>query len=84
MNFTWNKYIFSFFYSELLEQTQAAHLVTILSIVYLAFKLFPDSTRSPSEASTLTRLIYVATISTVFGSQIWMTFVSGMEYETKS
>ena len=62
----------------MLEHTQAAHLVTILAIVYLAFRLFPDSRRGQSEASTLTRLFYIASISTVFGTQMWMTFVSGL------
>nr|XP_045609471.1 transmembrane protein 205-like [Procambarus clarkii] len=62
----------------LLEHTQPAHLITIVAVVYLAFRLFPDSRRHATEASTLTRLLYVASVSTVFGSQVWMTFVSGL------
>ncbi|KAK8747451.1 hypothetical protein OTU49_016815 [Cherax quadricarinatus] len=65
-------------YREVLEHTQPAHLITIVSVVYLAFRLFPDSRRNATEASTLTRLFYVASVSTVFGSQVWMTFVSGL------
>lgn len=64
---------------ELMEHSQPAHLVTIVAVVYLAFRLFPDSRRHATEASTLTRLLYIAAVSTVFGSQVWMTFVSGMK-----
>ena len=60
-----------------MEHSQPAHLVTIVAVVYLAFRLFPDSRRHATEASTLTRLLYIAAVSTVFGSQVWMTFVSG-------
>lgn len=65
-------------YRELMEHSQPAHLVTIVAVVYLAFRLFPDSRRHATEASTLTRLLYIAAVSTVFGSQVWMTFVSGL------
>lgn len=65
-------------YRELMEHSQPAHLVTIVAVVYLAFRLFPDSRRHATEASTLTRLLYIAAVSTIFGSQVWMTFVSGI------
>lgn len=65
-------------YKDPLEYTQPAHLVAIIAFIYLAFRLFPDSRRSQTEASTLTRLLYVSSISAVFGSQFWMTFVSGL------
>uniref|UniRef100_A0A2P2I6B1 Transmembrane protein 205-like n=1 Tax=Hirondellea gigas TaxID=1518452 RepID=A0A2P2I6B1_9CRUS len=65
-------------YKELVQQSQLAHLITIISVVSMAFRLCPDSRRSPAEASTLTRLIYIGTISIVFGSEFWMTFVSGL------
>ncbi|RXG60044.1 Transmembrane protein [Armadillidium vulgare] len=58
--------------------TQPAHLITCIAFVYLAFRLFPDSRRGSTGASTLTRLLYVSSISTVFGAQFWMTFVSGL------
>ncbi|XP_037780587.1 transmembrane protein 205-like [Penaeus monodon] len=65
-------------YKEMFEHTQPAHLIAMIAVVYLAFRLFPDSRRHATEASTLTRLLYVAAVSTVFGSQVWMTFVSGL------
>ncbi|XP_042233369.1 transmembrane protein 205-like [Homarus americanus] len=65
-------------YRALLEHTQPAHFITIVAVVYLGFRLFPDSRRHATEASTLTRLFYIAAVSTVFGSQMWMTFVSGL------
>ncbi|XP_068243981.1 transmembrane protein 205 [Palaemon carinicauda] len=65
-------------YREALEHTQPAHLVAILAVMYVAFRLFPDYRRNPTEASTLTRLLYVSAVSAVFGSQVWMTFVSGL------
>ncbi|KAK4293097.1 hypothetical protein Pmani_034172 [Petrolisthes manimaculis] len=64
--------------SVFLEHSQPAHLVTIVAVVYLAFRLFPDHRRHATEAATLTRLIHVAAVATVFGSQVWMTFVSGL------
>ncbi|XP_076062263.1 transmembrane protein 205 [Oratosquilla oratoria] len=65
-------------FREAMEHTQPAHVVAMLAILYVAFRLFPDSRRSPAEASTVTRLLYVASVSCVFGSQMWMTFVSGL------
>ena len=62
-----------------MEHSQPAHLVTIVAVVYLAFRLFPDSRRHATEASTLTRLLYIAAVSTVFGSQVWMTFIAGKQ-----
>lgn len=65
-------------YREVLQQSQLAHLITIVAVVSLAFRLCPDSRRSPAESSTLTRLVYIATVSAVFGAEFWMTFVSGL------
>ncbi|CAL4096173.1 unnamed protein product, partial [Meganyctiphanes norvegica] len=65
-------------YQSALDFSQPAHAIAIVSVLYLAFRLFPDSRRGQVEASTLTRLFYIAAVSTVFGTQIWMTFFSGL------
>lgn len=56
--------------------TQPAHLVTAVTVLYIAFLLFPSENQR--QLSPLWTLIYLTSFAIHFGSQFWMTFVSGL------
>jgi len=64
-------------YRELVPQSQAAHVIVVLSVLWLAFCLSADPRRPPSQ-SPLMRFCYLASVAAVFGMEFWMTFVSGL------
>ncbi|XP_034253393.1 transmembrane protein 205 [Thrips palmi] len=81
----------SHYYSVLSRTTQPAHLVAFVSVALVAALLFPrhaDSATSPSTSggrdaaspgpAPWTYLAYVVAFAAHFGSQFWMTFVSGL------
>lgn len=70
-----NNYFF-FPYRILFYTTHPAHLITALSVLYIAYLSFPSKSQSP--ISPLWTLVYLISFSTHFGAQIWMTFVSGL------
>lgn len=80
----------SHYYSVLSQTTQPAHIVTFLSVALIAALLFPrqgaqdgnsqsqDNPHRVDEPSSWTYLTYVVSFAAHFGSQFWMTFVSGL------
>nr|CAD7399767.1 unnamed protein product [Timema cristinae] len=69
-------------YRVLFEMTQPAHVVTLLAVSVIAMLMYPQGQFNPKpdliKLSPLLSLIYLSTFMMHFGSQIWMTFVSGL------
>lgn len=61
----------------LIKLPQPAHLIVLVTVIYLGFVFFPKEYRK-SEPGTLSNLVYIGSFATHFGSQMWMTFVSGI------
>jgi len=68
--------------------TQPAHFFVMSAVVILAILFYPDSKMSylgeqlreqmgRSNSSIIWPVLYLASFSTLFGAQMWMTFVSG-------
>nr|XP_023018709.1 transmembrane protein 205 [Leptinotarsa decemlineata] len=72
----YNKFTKSSFYKILVYTTQPAHLITALSVIWIAFLMVPS--RSQTLTSPLWNLVYLGSFAAHFGAQIWMTFVSGL------
>ncbi|XP_067139801.1 transmembrane protein 205 [Centruroides vittatus] len=64
--------------SILFKFSQPAHILTLLIVLYLAFILLPHKPRDSWEPSPWSSFIYISTFATHFGTQIWMTFISGL------
>ncbi|CAG2059708.1 unnamed protein product [Timema podura] len=69
-------------YRVLFEMTQPAHVVTLLAVSVIGMLMYPQGQFNPKpdliKLSPLLSLIYLSTFMMHFGSQIWMTFVSGL------
>ncbi|CAH1103098.1 unnamed protein product [Psylliodes chrysocephalus] len=70
------KFFQSIFYKILRYTTQPAHFVTAISVLFIAFLMVPGNKQY--KVSPIWSLIYLGSFSAHFGTQIWMTFVSGL------
>ncbi|KAF8766711.1 Transmembrane protein 205 like protein [Argiope bruennichi] len=57
--------------------SRCTHLVTGAALAYAAFFMLTAGDRKPSSSSSIT-LLYLASFATHYGTQIWMTFISGI------
>jgi len=63
----------------LFQLPQPAHLIVLMTVLYLGFVLFPkDHPTKTYEPGTFSNLVYIGSFATHFGAQMWMTFVSGI------
>ncbi|XP_043468138.1 transmembrane protein 205 [Leptopilina heterotoma] len=64
----------------IVSSAQLAHLITILSVLSVASAVFPKNGRTTAgqQQSTLLSFLYLSSFIVHLGSQIWMTFVSGL------
>ncbi|CAG9855215.1 unnamed protein product [Phyllotreta striolata] len=63
-------------YKILVHTTQPAHFITAMSVIFIAYLTVPGNKQY--QASPLWSLLYLGSFSAHFGTQIWMTFVSGL------
>ncbi|XP_076361869.1 transmembrane protein 205 [Tachypleus tridentatus] len=66
--------------SMLTRFSKPAHLITLLAVVYLGFLLYPQKPQiiTAKKPSTISMLLYLSSFAIHFGTQIWMTFISGI------
>ncbi|XP_017785964.1 PREDICTED: transmembrane protein 205 [Nicrophorus vespilloides] len=65
-------------YKILFKTTQPAHLITAVAVAAIGLMLYPNSYENAEAPSSIFNLIYLGSFSIYFGTQIWMTFVSGL------
>lgn len=82
LNETINFIFFSFSLDRILTRTtQPAHVASILLVLAVSYCLRPESQNqrdADHRQSTFTTLIYLGSFAAHFGTQLWMTFVSGL------
>lgn len=69
--------IIIFFFRILCNTTQPAHLLTILAVTTIAYFLNPNNVNE-NKQSKVSTFFYIGSYCIHFGTQIWMTFVSGL------
>ncbi|CAH1153446.1 unnamed protein product [Phaedon cochleariae] len=72
----YHRFLTTNFYKILVYTTQPAHFVTAVSVIWIAYLMYPSKSHTPM--SPLWNLVYLGSFSAHFGAQIWMTFVSGL------
>lgn len=65
------------YYKILAKTTQPAHVITIVAVSMIAFLYYPQR-QVETTRSVFIAFCYLACYGIHFGSQIWMTFVSGL------
>ncbi|KFM68666.1 Transmembrane protein 205, partial [Stegodyphus mimosarum] len=60
-----------------LRLSRCTHLASTAAVLYAAFLMLTAGDRSPSTSRSYT-FLYLASFATHFGTQIWMTFISGI------
>lgn len=72
---------FIFFVHRILTRTtQPAHAASMLLVLIVSCFLYPElqNPNKNRQTSNLTSFLYLASLATHFGAQIWMTFISGL------
>lgn len=57
--------------------TQPAHLLTLLAVATISCLINSEKNESRSQPSPILNLIYLGSVSAHFGTQLWMSFISG-------
>lgn len=66
------------FFRVISRTTQPAHLITLIAVTWIAFLYYPKEVKTDHSKSLLIAFCYLACYGIHLGSQVWMTFVSGL------
>ncbi|KAF5301713.1 hypothetical protein FQA39_LY10644 [Lamprigera yunnana] len=66
------------FFRILTGTTQPAHLLTLLAAVTISCLIYSEEIECKRQPSTILNLLYLGSVSAHFGTQLWMSFVSGL------